>query len=86
MKWYLICQLPGVTAAALPLLATDSSTLSPALGKECAAAGSSNISAAETKGRKDVGAGGEALFLMELKTVWRLKTILITKQCFLSCT
>lgn len=62
MKWYLICQLPGVTAAALPLLATDSSTLSPALGKECAAAGSSNISAAETKGRKDVG-GGRGPFL-----------------------
>lgn len=57
MKWYLICQLPGVTAAALPLLATDSSTLSPALGKECAAAGSSNISAAETKGEE--GWGGE---------------------------
>lgn len=34
-------------------------------------------------GRK---AGSGALFLMELRTVWRLKTILITKQCFLSCT
>lgn len=30
--------------------------------------------------------GSGALFLMELSTVWRLKTILITKQCFLSCT
>lgn len=71
MKWYLICQLPWVTGAALPLLAPDSSTLSPCSGEWVSCCRQLWRQCCWTEGEEAWGGGVEsgALFLMELRTV-----------------